>query len=256
MADGVVSHLISHGIWDGGKKLGRRVAGWRYARIYGPDVCDNGLHLVYAALNPPVARTSDGQPVHHVFTKPGLPGAAFSMSAAVNDCELRAVKYLAESVAANTHGWTILTSDEAIADRSDLTFVSFGLTSNRKTVQLLENPANLFVRVDLDPVRFVSKISSRTILSPSQTEDYGVITKIHPSNLPDRTWICCGGFGEWGTSGAAWYLARKWRDLNSRFGKGPFVVIVRVRPAQDESAELVIMAGTSEELERQARGPA
>jgi len=175
------------------------------------------------------------------------------MSAAISSCEVRALKYLAESVAANTGScWAVLTSAEEIANKQDLSLVSFGLTSNRKTVELLDNVANPFVRYEHP--RFVTKLTGRTVVRASQVEDCGAIIKIHPSNLPDRTWICCGGFGEWGTSGAAWYLTRKWRDIRSKFGKRPFVIFVQVKPDRDESAEPIIMAATPEELERQARG--
>jgi hypothetical protein len=103
--------------------------------------------------------------------------------------------------------------------------------------------------------RFVT-VSGRTILDPSSDPkiDYGMILKAHPPNLSDRNWIACGGYDEWGTSGAAWYLSRKWRDIRKLFRKKPFVIFVQVERGRDESATPIIQAATSQELEMQARG--
>jgi hypothetical protein len=176
---------------------------------------------------------------------------AYSMSVAVSESEIRAAKYLSESIAVNTGHSAKLVADTAIADRRDISFVSLGLTSNLKSRDMINNSANDFVRVEVD--RFRSQRSGKNLVSASQTSDFGLIMKISPSNLHDRTWICCAGFGEWGTSGAAWYLARNWRTLRSKYRKGSFAVIVRVEPQRDESAEPVVMAGSGEEIERYGR---
>jgi hypothetical protein len=254
MTEGIVGNLLSQGIWEVGKRLLRRISCWRYTQLFGPDAVNGSLHLVYAQLTPPVGVTTDGRLVSHIFSRPGLDDVKFSMSAAISYCEVRALKYLAENVAANTGSWAILASAKEIAAKHDLSFVSFGLISNSKTVEILDSVANPFVRYEHP--RFATKVTGRTVIRASQTpaEDFGVIIKIRPSNLPGRTWICCGGFGEWGTSGAAWYLTRRWRDIRSKFGDRPFVVFVRVPTDHDELADSIIEAATPEDLERQARG--
>ena len=105
----------------------------------------------------------------------------------------------------------------------------------------------MFVECRLDG--FYSKVSGGFLIRNDQTFDHGVILKINPVNQPGRTWICCAGLGEWGTSGAAWYLSRRWRDLHSRLGAKPFAMIVRIRPGQDESAEPVVFGSTPQEIE-------
>lgn len=120
------------------------------------------------------------------------------MSVAVSNCELRSVKYLAEGIASNTHSWAVLARDEDIKDKQDLSFVSFGLMSNCKSIEILNNPANRFMRYHYPQL---VTLTGKTVISPptSPKIDFGAIIKIHPSNLPERTWICCGGYGEWGT---------------------------------------------------------
>jgi hypothetical protein len=35
--------------------------------------------------------------------------------------------------------------------------------------------------------------------------------KIIPKSFPNRVWIAVAGLGEWGTSGAAWFLSKNWK---------------------------------------------
>lgn len=70
--------------------------------------------------------------------------------------------------------------------------------------------------------------------------DYGIILKINPAQFPGRTWIACAGMGEFGTSGAAWFLSKKWPELERLAqGAGSFFALLAVEPGKDESAVLV-----------------
>jgi hypothetical protein len=245
---GIAGSIAGRGIWEAGRHAFSAAAHWRYAQLFGSDATSGKLHLVVGALVPPACQDQAGNPFPFIFSKPGLLNAGFSTSVAIPSCEVRAAKYLAESVAVNARRLAILTTDVDIADKGDLSFVSFGIMSNLKTVQLLENSGNHFARYHEG--QFITKLSGRVLARASQQTDYGLIVKVHPSNLPDKTWICCGGFGEWGTSGAAWYLSRKWRNIRSKFTRHPFIIIVKVRLGSDESAEPILMADTPEEVER------
>ena len=80
--------------------------------------------------------------------------------------------------------------------------------------------------------------------------DYGLILKIKPKQFPDRTWFTCAGLGEWGTSGAAWYLAKKWKDIHNFAENSAFAIIVRVKKDQDEFADPILMVKSSQELKK------
>lgn len=69
-------------------------------------------------------------------------------------------------------------------------------------------------------------------------KDYGMILKIPNLRFPDRFFFVCACLGEWGTSGASWYLATKWRDLLSEF-KEAFGIVVEVDLGSDQSARRV-----------------
>ncbi|MBZ5611883.1 MAG: hypothetical protein LAP38_26785 [Acidobacteriia bacterium] len=253
-AAGILQNLASAAIWEVGRRSWLRLSRHKYTRVFGSDASGGRLYIAVGALAPPPVVDANNNRMIHIFPKTGLPGHLFSASQVISNCEVRAAKYLVESVAVNAGNWSVIATDEEIKDQRDLSFVSIGLMSNLKTIQLLENTSNSLVRCDAS--RFVSKASGRLLvrnLEERPNEDHGLILKINPSNLPERTWICCAGLDEWGTSGAAWYLARRWRELRSRFGKKPFATIVRVHRRQDESAEAVVMGTTPEEIDRFAR---
>jgi len=222
----------------------------RYADVFGNDSKRGALSLVYAALTPAQYLDNQGQVITHPFDKPGT-GTRFSISTAISECEIRAAKYLSESIAVNTRTSAVLASDVVTHHRRDFSYVSFGLPSNYKSMELLNDTANEFVQLAQD--RFVSRRSGKTLIAASTRIDYGLLIKIIPAHLPERVWICCGGFGEWGTSGSAWYLARNWGLLRKKFRNRPFAVIVSVEPGRDESAIPVVAAANATEIESYVR---
>jgi hypothetical protein len=46
----------------------------------------------------------------------------------------------------------------------------------------------------------------------------------------------CAGLGEYGTSGACWYLANRWEELQ---GANEFGIVVEVELGSDESARKI-----------------
>ena len=89
----------------------------------------------------------------------------------------------------------------------------------------MENSGNNLIY--FDNAQFTSVQSKRSVLNPNPRYDYGIILKIHPQQFRDRTWFVCAGLDEWGTSGAAWYLAKKWKELYKFAKNSPFAVIVK-----------------------------
>jgi len=65
-----------------------------------------------------------------------------------------------------------------------------------------------------------------------------MVLKVTNQRFPGCFFFVCAGLGEWGTSGAAWYLATKWRDLQKEFGNA-FGIVVEVELRSDESARRV-----------------
>ena len=147
---------------------------------------------------------------------------------------------MASALGKDGHRFSIFTDDESVKSRLDVDFVSFGAMSNGKTIDVFENESNDLATFDTSNLFFVSKKTGQPLCAFRPDRDYGIILKIHPAQFPKRTWIACAGLGETGTSGSAWFLSHKWRDLERKFrGKEQFVAVIELRKDEDESARLL-----------------
>lgn len=171
----------------------------------------------------------------------GDPTIGIAISRPVSQCELRAANYLSAAIGNAVGSAPALSSDVDIRGQLDIDFVAFGgPLTNFKSYDCHSNPSNRLATVCRSGSEFTDPKTQRLIGDCSDRSfDYGLILKVHPKQFQSRTWIACSGFGEWGTSGAAWYLANKWRNIQKGAKDRPFAIIVRVRPLQDESAEEV-----------------
>jgi len=190
------------------------------------------------------------------FAKPSIQGRVLSSERVAPGCEIRAAAYIANALGRFSRIRSSVMADEAIKDRLDLDFISFGMMSNLKTLDLCKNRANCFADFDLQRNAFVRKREGQTIYQVGPGYDFGLIIKIHPEQHRPRTWIACAGNGEWGTSGTAYFLANQWCDLLSylngkdksfttklrrrliREDRG-FLAVIKVEIGKDESAALV-----------------
>ena len=237
---------IREAIKSQGALLSRKIDGieigsFRFKEIFGRDVFSPGaFHLAYAqlALRPVFI---NGTRVHHLFVKPGEEnsGHSFSIERPISSCEVRGAKYLAESMNKEAKISPSLISDKELQNRLDCSFAAFGgPASNYKTRDVITNGGNNLL--SFDNQKFTASGTDKVILKREPDFDYGLILKIHPTQFPNRTWFTCAGLGEWGTSGASWFLANKWNEIHDYAGNSPFAIIIRVRREQDESSEPVI----------------
>lgn len=235
----------------------RRMRKWWFKKIFGQDADKDGTyHIVYAKLSLPGVFDQQGNPVTHPYYKPprraGSIPARFSIENPVSSCEVRAAKYITAAFGTSVEGQPILTSDidiESSESPLDRSFISLGgSASNWKTYDVLDNSSNKFVTIESDG--FISVETEKPVLVLDSKFDYGLILRLRPEEFPHRVWIVCAGLDEWGTSGAAWYLSKRWRKIlwatwswwnPFGFGKGTdFATIVRVRRGQDESAKSIV----------------
>jgi hypothetical protein len=128
-------------------------------------------------------------------------------------------------------------ADDTIAEKLDIDLIAFGAWSNLSTLNVFDNQANQFVAYNPQLQSITSKQNGKKLCNPKKGFDYGVILKIHPVQFPQRTWLVCAGMGESGTSGSAWYLAHRWREIAKNLkGSDQFACIVEVENGKDESA--------------------
>lgn len=164
-------------------------------------------------------------------------GSGFRVSSIVSFTETKSIKYLSETFGKVVNATPRLFSDEEIEEKLDISFCSIGGLNNLKTKDILQSEENVFYYFDPSgPEVVIATKRDGKKFSVDGIYDYAFIIKIIPKNFPNRVWIAVAGLGEWGTSGAAWFLSKNWRKMpkNKSFG-----MIIKVKGGQDESAEIV-----------------
>lgn len=237
----ILGGLITVGIIELFGYFCKKYQNAQFKAIFGDDVAKiSGFHIVYAQFSLAPSYDEKGQLRSHPFRKPDKPEIGFSIDNPISSCEVRAAKYITAIVGAQTNTSPILSPDFDLRGRLDFSFVSLGgPLSNYKTDDANSNAGNRLVNFDQNNGRFICIKAGNSPVKFDPDFHYGMILKIHPMQFPKRTWIVCAGIGEWGSSGAAWYLANKWKELYSYAKKKPFACIIRVKDKQDESAEIV-----------------
>ncbi len=225
--------------WNFGTKKWRR---GRFKRVFGSTASEYFIAFASLEINPAIqqiARSTDAKLGEFPLVKPSRPDLAFKAQKVVSGCELRALSYLGSSLVSNGGMEVKVVADEEISNKLDVDCVSLGAMSNLKTRDVFSNPANRLAEYSYGPSFFLSKKDGKALCPIQPGFDYGIILKIHPSQFPGRTWIACAGIGEWGTSGASWFLANKWKEIAKRVKQTEqFVCVFEVMPGQDESARL------------------
>jgi len=237
---GILTIFVTTLFWSLRTKWYRR----RFKNIFGAG--DEPYQLVYA----PLVLRSDVRALlpsskpgaePFVFSRKGAENVSFSAKQTTSSCEIRAASYVASALGKDGGRQSTFVDDESLTNKLDIDFISFGLISNTKTIDALNNAANDLVILDLNQGFFVSKRTGQSMCANRRADlDYGIVLKIHPKQFPERTWIACAGWGESGTSGSAWFLARNWKQLEKdAHGPGQFVALIAVELGKDESAVLV-----------------
>jgi hypothetical protein len=229
----------------GGILAGLAFSGWAWVRrelsasqfkqVFGPGVASPNFALVYAELE-----LGDRTQAHPFRKAGGNREMRFSIDRPVSSCEVRALNYLASTIGRFVGATPSLRSDLETLAVLNLDFVSLGGPgSNSKSADCQSNSANRLAVFDQPSNQFSDPTTGRPPVTFKPGFDYGLILKVRPSQFPDRVWFAAAGIGEWGTSGAGWFLANKWQEIRRRAGGRAFAGVVRVLPGQDESAEIV-----------------
>ena len=208
-----------------------------FRELFGNDSIHD-FYLVYGEMEIRPEVYSNG--IEWPLYKPELPGHLFRVSSLVSSTTPRAIEYLLGLFKKNADARPKLISDRKIINELDLSFISIGGINNLKTTSLLEHSENNFFRFDASGrnIEIVTKRDNGTRFCITEKEDVGFIIKIVSKGFPNKTWIAVAGLGEWGTTGAIWFLAKKWKKLpkNKSFG-----AIIRTKFRQDESAEMIYL---------------
>lgn len=133
----------------------------------------------------------------------------------------------------------------------DISFLSVGGLNNYKSLDIFENKSNEFLQFGSNGIE--SKTLKRAIANIEGTIDCGLILKLHPSNNPNRTWLCVAGIGEWGTSGASWWLSHHWKTIQKCAKDKPFACITKTKYGSDDSTFLAQLFLSKDDIESKVR---
>jgi hypothetical protein len=245
VAYNIIGGFIIGGLTLIGHWFYRQLHAWKFKQIFRDEENDN-FHIIYKSMK---------SPREAVFPEeeskiPRETSATTNLSL-INSCaETRGVSYLVFAFGHNLKKAPEIISHTDLDRKINLSFISIGGPTNHRTKDLLENDANKLL--DYKHGKIIEKTTERVLIQVGDEPgfDYGFIIKIHPTNFPLRSWICCGGFGEWGTSGSSWYLAHKWNDIRKLAGQKEFACITKTRIGCDEDTHLLGQFHNRKEIER------
>lgn len=166
----------------------------------------------------------------------------------VGESEIRSASYVINTLSTYRKTAIAVVDDEAATRDLNRTLVALGSpSSNVITDLVLREPNNEFLEFGQEgPARtFIRDKKNGTEFEGFKEpvrKDYGMVVKLPNLRFPGQLFFVCAGLGEWGTSGASWYLATKWRELQLRFGDA-FGIVVEVELGVDESARRVFPEG-------------
>lgn len=214
-------------------------------RFWGKGVLGQDFVISYGTLidsrltqpNPPpfryVKRYHDGRSIQIVGPWGNI----------VGDCEIRSASYIINALSTYRKNAVTVIDDATAFANLNRTFVAFGSpSSNEITDLILREINNDFLEFGQEGnTSFIhDKRTGRKFegFQEPVRKDYGMVLKIPNLRFPGHFFFVCAGLGEWGTSGAAWFLSSKWRNLHSEFCNA-FGVVVEVAIGSDESARRV-----------------
>jgi hypothetical protein len=161
----------------------------------------------------------------------------------VGGCEVRAASYIVNRLGEYRNMPIPVVDDETALQNLNRTFVALGSSSSNEITDLvLRESNNGFLEFGQEgSTAFIrDKKSGRRFegFKAPIKKDYCVVLKLPSLWSAGKYFFVCAGLGEWGTSGASWYLATKWRELQQEFGDS-FGIVVEVELGADDSANKV-----------------
>ncbi|MCH8300178.1 MAG: hypothetical protein IIC39_06520, partial [Candidatus Marinimicrobia bacterium] len=118
-------------------------------------------------------------------------------------------------------------------DSNQITLAIDNLGSNN--LYSLEISTSQFREWEVDGTRYPFQINQDNVHL-----DSGIIARLENPYHKEHYLYVCAGLGEWGTTGAAYYLFRNWEKLYKRFKKNKnFCLVLEVEVGSDQTAREV-----------------
>lgn len=190
------------------------------------------------------------------YTKPAGQ-ATFSILKPISEGEVRGIAHLTSRLSLPLRQEVALSPADTLINRSAIHVISLGGPhSNEMTERILRSNANNLAEIRQYDI--YSKSTNAVMYTRRDGFDCGLILRVTEDS--GQVWIACAGIGEWGTSGASYFLANKWQLLSSKarhpaniggfWGTPDFAAVVEVEFGNDESASLVSLKAAERSYER------
>ena len=227
----------------------------RFCTIFGKNSNpDNPFYIFFAPLKMKKDQFKEEDSNNWLFHRDGF---NFRASSVVGISELRATKYLLRCFKNVGAPEPSLNADTELQD-NDLSYVAFGGLNNNKSKNAMKGKSNRLIRFNDNGDGLCTNGDQSLQIPIPENKDVGMILSVCPGELNNRVWLVCAGLGEWGTSGAAFYLANNWKVLLNRkkgirnkLGWGepkPFAALINVKQGSDEEATLDCFFETKEDV--------
>jgi hypothetical protein len=159
----------------------------------------------------------------------------------LGSCSVRVTKYASEVMSKyKPKDKTLkIVLDEQVMNSWDGTYFCFGSSdSNIKTFDIERLPQNNLYTFGFDQAGYRCFNVNGQQFSFGNHKDRAIISRFINPHHSEHLIFICAGLGEWGTSGATYFLFDRWKELNKRFKRGKnFCLIVEVDINSDESAK-------------------
>jgi hypothetical protein len=211
-------------------------------RFWGKSVFNNDFIISYGTLRD--SRLFQPNPPQFRYVKQYHNGRTVQIVGPwgniVGDCEIRSSSYIINSLSTYRKSAITVLSDSASYTELNRTFIALGSSSSNEVTDLiLREPNNKYFIFGQDSKgeTYIEDINTKKQFRGFQQpikKDIGLVLKIENTRFKGHYFFICAGLGEWGTSGASWYLSNKWQKLKnlSEFG-----IIVEVEIGSDSSAK-------------------
>src|SRR6266496_5140649 len=233
--------LLGHFVWDVIKGLAlsvpRAIHNYKFSKFFGQQAIKSDR--VFIVLDPyehPLPRPNQRYVKNFYGRRPNQTLAGEDK--VLGSCSVRITKYASSEFALfrNKTNPVKIVLDEEVTDSWEGTFVCFGSSdSNIKTFDIERLVQNNLYSFPFDNNRNRCFEIDGQRYSIQGNMDAAVLMGLQNPWHRDHKLFVCAGLGEWGTSGAAYYLFKNWRQLHNKFGaQKNFVLMLRVNINSDE----------------------
>lgn len=221
---------------------------YRLKRFFGKSVLTDRFAIVYGTLQDPRPRVDATGILLPRFQKQFRDGRVIRISGPfeniVGDCEIRASGYLAQNVGKEREQTIKILSDIKAYDDLNSSFIALGSpASNDISGFTMREPANQFFNFDqVGSETFIEAVPDKKRyfgFQPPARKDCAILMRIRNERFPKHFLFVCAGLGEWGTSGASWFLATHWESLYKEFKGDNFALVVEVDLGSDTSTKRI-----------------